>query len=74
MADNPVDVRVGRRLADARRSRSRSAADLAASTGVIEPVINLYEAGLRRVSAEALWRLCGALGIQPSVLFKDEHF
>lgn len=61
-APHPVDVHVGRRLHLARTAQGRSQADLGRVIGVSAQQIQKYETGANRMSASALFRLCGFLG------------
>lgn len=57
-----VDVHVGGRLRLARMTRGHTQADLGAAIGVSAQQIQKYETGANRISASALFRLCGFLG------------
>lgn len=69
-APHPVDVHVGARLRVARRSLGLTQAALGQAIGVSVQQIQKYETGANRLSASALFRLCGFLG-RPVLWFYD---
>jgi transcriptional regulator with XRE-family HTH domain len=59
---HPVDVHVGGRLRLARTLKGCSQETLGQSIGVSAQQVQKYESGANRISASALFRLCGYLG------------
>ena len=70
-APHPVDVHVGSRLRLARTLRGCSQETLGQSIGVSAQQVQKYESGANRISASALFRLCGFLGRSVGWLFED---
>jgi transcriptional regulator with XRE-family HTH domain len=68
-AAHPVDVHVGARLRLARTLKGCSQEDLGQVIGVTAQQIQKYEVGTNRISASALFRLCGFLGRPVDWLF-----
>ncbi|MDR6530287.1 transcriptional regulator with XRE-family HTH domain [Caulobacter rhizosphaerae] len=58
---HPVDVHVGGRLRLARTLKGCSQETLGQSIGVSAQQVQKYESGANRISASALFRLCGFL-------------
>lgn len=69
-APHPVDVHVGGRLRLARTLRGCSQETLGQSIGVSAQQVQKYESGANRISASALFRLCGFLGRPVGWLFE----
>lgn len=70
-APHPVDVHVGGRLRLARSARSCSQAAAGEAIGVSAQQIQKYESGTNRLSASALFRLCGFLGRPITWFYED---
>jgi transcriptional regulator with XRE-family HTH domain len=64
----------GERLAELRRQRGLTQAELAEKAGVDQPTLSDYEQGRRRLHGQAIVDLCRALGTTADVLLgmKDE--
>ncbi len=66
-----VDLEVGRRVREARKTRSLSQSALAAQIGVKYQQIQRYENGVNRISASRLLRISQALGLPLSAFLPD---
>lgn len=69
-APHAVDVHVGGRLRLARTLRGCSQETLGQAIGVSAQQVQKYESGANRISASALFRLCGFLGRPVGWLFE----
>jgi transcriptional regulator with XRE-family HTH domain len=67
---DPVDVHVGLRLRELRRSRKLSQPALARSVGVTFQQINKYEKGVNRISASMLYGIARTLAVPLTAFFE----
>lgn len=69
---DPLDVEIGARLRQVRRSRGHSQVELADQLGVSFQQVQKYERGANRVSGSMMVRACRFLKIEPKELFPPE--
>jgi transcriptional regulator with XRE-family HTH domain len=69
---DPLDVEIGARLRQVRRSRGHSQVELADQLGVSFQQVQKYERGTNRVSGSMMVRACRFLQIEPKELFPPE--
>ena len=67
-----VDVRVGERIREIRKSKRMTQMDLAKLVGVRFQQVQKYETGFNRVSASRLYMIAQALEVEVADLFGDE--
>lgn len=65
----PIDVFVGARIAERRRSLGLSQSDLAKALSITFQQVQKYERGVNRVSASRLWEAAGFLGLPINAFF-----
>jgi transcriptional regulator with XRE-family HTH domain len=65
-----IDVRIGKRLRDARRAQHMSQTKLAAALGVRFQQLQKYESGKNRISAGRLYEAAHALGLPITFFFE----
>lgn len=65
---HPVDVHVGAKIREIRRSSGKSQEYLAEAVGLTFQQIQKYERGANRVSASKLCEIAEALGVAPAAL------
>lgn len=68
---HPVDVRVGERIREIRKSREMSQSDLAKQIGVRFQQVQKYENALNRISASRLYMTAEALDVEIGDLFRS---
>ncbi|MCY4035495.1 MAG: helix-turn-helix transcriptional regulator [Hyphomicrobiales bacterium] len=68
---HPVDVYVGKRIKEIRRSKGMRQRELGKATGVRFQQIQKYEDALNRVSASRLHLICEALDVTVAELFPE---
>ena len=66
---HPVDVIVGRNIADLRRMLGWSQSKLAEPLGISFQQMQKYENAHNRVSASRLWDIAAVLGVEVETLF-----
>lgn len=66
---DPVDVHVGTRLRELRRSRGLSQTDIGQAVGVTPQQIQKYERGTNRISAPMLYAMAQSLEVTPDTYF-----
>ena len=66
---HPVDVYVGKRIKEIRRSKGMRQRELGKATGVRFQQIQKYEDALNRVSASRLFMICETLDVAVAELF-----
>ena len=66
-----IDVRVGERIREIRKSGGLSQKDLAKQVGVTFQQIQKYECALNRVSASKLWMIAELLEVKVRDLFVE---
>lgn len=66
---HPVDVYVGERIKEIRRSKGMRQRELGKATGVRFQQIQKYEDALNRVSASRLYLICQTLDVDITELF-----
>lgn len=66
-----VDIHIGTRIKDRRRSLGITQSDLAQTVGFLQSVIRDVEAGTTRLSVSDLDRLAEALNVPTSFFFED---
>jgi len=69
---DPLDVEIGARLRQVRRSRGHSQVELADQLGVSFQQVQKYERGTNRLSGSMMVRACRFLKIEPKELFPPE--
>ena len=69
---DPLDVEIGARLRQVRRSRGYSQVELADQLGVSFQQVQKYERGANRLSGSMMVRACRFLKIEPKELFPPE--
>ena len=67
-----IDVRVGRRIREIRKSRGMTQMDIAKHVGVRFQQVQKYESAMNRVSASKLWMIAELLEVQVRDFFEDE--
>jgi len=67
---HPVDVLVGRRIAELRTAGGLSGRQLAKALGVSAQQVQKYERGCNRISASRLWLLASILNVPPHAFFE----
>ena len=65
----PVDVHVGRRVAERRISLGHTQSDLAKALGITFQQVQKYERGTNRISASKLWMTAGFLSVGVEYFF-----
>ena len=70
---DPIDVRFGEVLRQARISRGMSQTDLGHAIGITFQQVQKYERGANRVSISTLLRIADALGVSPVGLIAALH-
>jgi ribosome-binding protein aMBF1 (putative translation factor) len=70
-AANQSNINIGDRLRVIRSSHGISKQELSARLGIDSEVLNLYEAGERRVSANLLLRIAKLLDVRPRYFFQN---
>ncbi|MCY4038705.1 MAG: helix-turn-helix transcriptional regulator [Hyphomicrobiales bacterium] len=68
---HPIDVYVGKRIKEIRKSKGMRQRELGKATGVRFQQIQKYEDALNRVSASRLYMICETLGVTISELFPE---
>ncbi len=68
---HPVDIHVGRRIREIRKSRKMTQNDLAKQTGVTFQQIQKYENADNRVTTSRLWMITEILDVEVGKLFGD---
>ena len=68
---HPVDVHVGKRIKEIRKSKGMRQRELGKATGVRFQQIQKYEDALNRVSASRLFLICETLGVTVAELFRQ---
>ena len=68
-----IDVRVGQRIREIRKSREMTQGDLAKHLGVRFQQVQKYESALNRVSASKLFMIAEALGVEIADFFAEEN-
>lgn len=71
-SSDPLDVEIGARLRQVRRTRGYSQVDLANQLGVSFQQVQKYERGTNRLSGSTMVRACRFLEIDPKELFPPE--
>lgn len=71
-SSDPLDVEIGARLRQVRRSRGHSQVELADQLGVSFQQVQKYERGANRLSGSMMVRACRFLKIEPKELFPPE--
>lgn len=66
---NPVDVYVGKRIKEIRKSKGMRQGELGKAIGVRFQQIQKYEDALNRVAASRLYMICEALDVTVTELF-----
>ncbi|MFN7111125.1 MAG: helix-turn-helix domain-containing protein [Brevundimonas sp.] len=67
---NPVDLHVGRRVAERRQALRYSQAQLAQAAGVTFQQIQKYERGSNRIAASRLWEMAEFLNVDLNYFFE----
>ena len=67
-----IDVRVGERIREIRKSKGMTQKDLAKHIGVKFQQVQKYECALNRVSASKLWMIAELLEVKVRDLFGEE--
>ena len=67
---NPVDLHVGRRVAERRQALRYSQAQLAQAAGVTFQQIQKYERGSNRIAASRLWEIAEFLNVDLNYFFE----
>lgn len=65
----PVDVHVGRRVAERRMSLGHTQSDLGKALGITFQQVQKYERGTNRISASKLWMTASFLGVGVEYFF-----
>ncbi|MGH6978185.1 MAG: helix-turn-helix domain-containing protein [Brevundimonas sp.] len=68
---HPIDLHVGRRLAERRQELKMNQSDLGKAIGVTFQQVQKYERGYNRVSASKLWQCAAALGVAIHYFYPD---
>ena len=66
---HPVDLHVGRRVAERRISSGHTQTDLAGALGLTFQQVQKYEKGANRISASKLWEAAAFLGVDIDYFF-----
>ena len=66
---HPIDIRVGQRIKEIRKSMGMTQRHLAKQIGVKFQQIQKYESAINRVSASKLFMIAEALGVRVEDLF-----
>jgi len=66
-----MDLVIGRRIKESRKSRKMSQTSLASEVGVAWQQIQKYEGGKNRVSASMLWKIADVFDMPVSYFFSD---
>lgn len=66
-----IDVKIGRRLREARTYAGMPQSELAGLIGISYQQVQKYEKGENRISASKLWEISNALGISVDKLYPD---
>lgn len=66
---HPVDLHVGKVLADRRRALGLSQSEVARSVGITFQQLQKYERGVNRVSASRLFDICQVLALPVAAAF-----
>lgn len=75
----PLDVEIGQRLRELRREKQMTQRDIAKALGVTYQQVQKYEAGINRIPASRLLRICRALDVDishllgPDDIFQDSN-
>ena len=69
---HPIDLQVGLRIRELRKSRSMSQEKLGAAVGITFQQIQKYERGVNRISASMLVELAKHLGVSPASLLPGD--
>ena len=67
-----IDVRVGQRIREIRKSKGMTQRDIAKHIGVRFQQVQKYESALNRVSASKLWMIAELLDVKVADLFGEE--
>lgn len=65
----PVDIHVGRRVAERRMSLGHTQSDLGKALGITFQQVQKYERGSNRISASKLWMTAAFLGVGVEYFF-----
>jgi transcriptional regulator with XRE-family HTH domain len=66
---NPIDLHVGRRVAERRQALRYSQAQLAKAAGVTFQQVQKYERGANRIAASRLWEMAEFLNVDLNYFF-----
>ena len=66
---HPVDVHVGKKIKQMRALRRLSQTDVAQKLNLSFQQIQKYETAANRITAEMLWKLANALGVDANYFF-----
>ena len=67
---HPVDIHVGRRVSERRRSLGHNQTDLGQALGITFQQVQKYERGTNRISASKLWEAARFLGVDIAYFFE----
>lgn len=70
---HPIDIRVGQRIREIRKSLGMTQRVIAKQIGVRFQQVQKYEAALNRVSASKLWMIAEVLGVGVEDLFEGSN-